>query len=306
MKAANRSSRVIGLLAVGLAVVVSLGPVATATAQAPGGRGGVNRAPDPRVQQRTYRFSATDEEMAFALFVSSKVSKDKKAPLIVALHGLGGDGNSLLRGASLEQAEEGGYILVGPMGYNSSGWFGSPVIVMGGRGRGRGGPPGAAGTAGAPDVPAPAAPAGPPPARLAELSELDVRTVITMIREEFTVDDDRTYLMGHSMGGAGALFLGQKYANEWAAVAAIAPAAFLMQPNSAQILEPMKQAGVPVMIVQGGADTVVPATNTHAWVESLKRLEMEHKYLEFPQGDHGNVITDGMPAIFDFFKANTR
>ena len=305
MKEVNRSWRVIGALTVALAVV-SLGPVATAAAQAPGGRGGLNRAPDPRVQQRTYMFGATNEEMKFALFVSSKVSRDKQAPLIVALHGLGGDGNSLLRGVSLELAEAGGYILVGPMGYNPSGWFGSPVIVMGGRGRGRGGPPGAAGTAGAPDASAPAAPAGPPPERLAELSELDVRTVINMIREEFTVDDDRTYLMGHSMGGAGALFLGQKYATEWAAVAAIAPAAFLMQPNSAQILQPMKKAGVPVMIVQGGADTVVPATNTRVWVESLKRLEMEHRYLEFPQGDHGNVIADGMPGIFEFFKANAR
>ena len=308
MKETDRSLRVIGALAVALAVVISLGPVETATPQAPGGRGGrggFNTAPDSRVQQRTYTFSATNEDMKFALFVSSKVSKDKKAPLIVALHGLGGDGNSLLRGASLELAEAGGYILVGPMGYNPSGWFGSPVIVMGGR-RGRGGPPGGAAAAAAPAVPAPAAPAGPTPERLAELSELDVRTVIKMIREEFTVDDDRTYLMGHSMGGAGALFLGQKYANEWAAVAAIAPAAFRMQANSAQILQPMKKAGVPVMIVQGGADTVVPATNTHAWVESLKSLEMEHKYVEFPQGDHGNVITDGMPGIFDFFKANTR
>lgn len=47
---------------------------------------------------------------------------DTKAPLIVALHGRGGDGNSLLRGAALALAEEGGYILVGPMGYNPSGW----------------------------------------------------------------------------------------------------------------------------------------------------------------------------------------
>ena len=304
MKEANRSLRIIGSLA--LACVVSLGSVGTATAQAPGGRGGFNMAPDARVQQRVYKFSATNEDMKFALFVSSKVSKDKKAPLIVALHGLGGDGNSLLRGTALELAEAGGYILVGPMGYNPSGWFGSPVIVMGGRGRGRGGAPGGAGAAAAPTASAPVEPVGPTPERLAELSELDVRTVIKMIREEFTVDDDRTYLMGHSMGGAGALFLGQKYANEWAAVAAIAPAAFMMQPNSAQTLQPMKKAGVPVMIVQGGADTVVPATNTRAWVESLKSLEMDHKYVEFPQGDHGNVITDGMPGIFEFFRANPR
>ena len=294
----HRSFRVTGTIGLALALIVSLGT--TASAQPPGGRGGFSPAPDPRVQQRTYMFSETNEEMRFALFVSSKVAKDTKAPLIVALHGLGGDGNSLLRGAALDLAEQGGYILVGPMGYNPSGWFGSPVIVMGGRGRGRGGAPGAGA------APAAEAPAGPTPERLAELSELDVRTVMKMIREEFTVDDDRTYLMGHSMGGAGTLFLGQKYANEWAAVAAIAPAAFMMQKTSAQILQPMKDAGIPVMIVQGGADTVVPAVNTRAWVESLKSLEMDHKYVEFPEGDHGNVIGDGMPGIFEFFEANTR
>jgi alpha-beta hydrolase superfamily lysophospholipase len=127
-----------------------------------------------------------------------------------------------------------------------------------------------------------------------------------MVRDEFTVDDDRTYLMGHSMGGAGALFLGQKYVNEWAAVAAIAPAAFLMQPNSAQILQPMKDAGVPLLIIQGGADTVVPPINTRVWADSMEAIQMEGEYIEMPEGDHGTVINDGMPAIFDLFQANTR
>lgn len=257
----------------------------------PNGRGGFNMGPDPRVEQRTYQFEETAEELDYALFVSSRVSKDEPAPLVVALHGLGGDGNSLLRGRALELAEEGGYILVGPLGYNPSGWFGSPVIVMGGR---RGGGPGAE------------APAGPDPERLAVLSELDVRNVMTMIRDEFTVDDDRTYLMGHSMGGAGALFLGQKYADEWAAVAAIAPAAFMMQANSAGILQPMKDAGVPLLIIQGGADTVVPPENTRAWAESMEAIDMVGEYIEMPEGDHGTVINDGMPAIFELFEANTR
>jgi dipeptidyl aminopeptidase/acylaminoacyl peptidase len=150
------------------------------------------------------------------------------------------------------------------------------------------------------------APAGPDPETLARLSEQDVMNVIEMIRDEFTVDPERTYLMGHSMGGAGALFLGQKYADDWAAVAASAPAAFMMQQNSAAILQPMKDAGVPVMIVQGDADTVVPPTNTRAWAESLKALEMDHEYIEFPGGDHGSVISDGMPGIFEYFEANTK
>src|SRR5690606_41192538 len=42
-------------------------------------RGGFDRAPDPRVEQRTYRFTETDEDLAYALFVSSKVSKNGRA-----------------------------------------------------------------------------------------------------------------------------------------------------------------------------------------------------------------------------------
>ena len=87
---------------------------------APGrsGRGAI----DPRVQQRMYTFEDTNEQLPYAVFVSSKVNKDKKAPLIVALHGLGGDQNTMMRANALQLAEEGGYIMVGPMGYNSGGW----------------------------------------------------------------------------------------------------------------------------------------------------------------------------------------
>ena len=62
-------------------------------------------------------------------------------------------------------------------------------------------------------------------AKVREVSEKDVMNVLDMIRKEFNVDERRTYLMGHSMGGAGALYLGVKYPSNWAAIAAIAPAA---------------------------------------------------------------------------------
>jgi len=108
------------------------GPGATAATGQPGGRGAI----DPRVQQRTYRFADTSEELPYAVFVSSKVSKDKKSPLIVALHGLGGNQNTMMRANALQLAEEGGYIMVGPMGYNSGGWYGAPARFNGGGGRG--------------------------------------------------------------------------------------------------------------------------------------------------------------------------
>ena len=182
----------LGSLSLALFLSYTLVQTASVYGQQPAGgapKGGATKAPDPRVQQRTYHFTDTNEELPYALFVSSKVSKNKKNPLIVALHGVYGDGNALLRGSALDLAEEGGYILVGPMGYNPQGWFGSPVIVMNG-GPGKGGPP-----------------PTPEPPNLAELSEKDVMNVLAIMRKEFSIDDKRTYLMGHSMGGAGALFL---------------------------------------------------------------------------------------------------
>jgi len=279
-----------------LAVSYSLLQTQAGLAQAPAAsapKGGPAKAPDPRVQQRKYHFADTNEELPYALFVSSKVSKDKKAPLIVALHGVFGDGNSLLRGNALDLAEDGGYILVGPMGYNPQGWFGSPVIVMnGGPGKGKG--PGAA--KGGP-------PPTPEPPNLAELSEKDVMNVLSIMRKEFNVDDKRTYLMGHSMGGAGALFLGPKYVDQWAAVASMAPAAFRMQPES---LAPVKDK-MPLLLAHGDADTVVSIDVGRRWAKTATDLKMkDFKYMEIPGADHGTVITQSMPEIFKFFKERTR
>jgi predicted esterase len=182
-------------------LLLSAGLGSAAQAQAP------NTAPQPRpadarAEIRSYHFADTDEDLPYALYVSSKVSPDRKAPLIVALHGLGGSHTSLVRDRAIDLAEEGGYILVGPMGYNSRGWYGIPGI------------PSLRG-----DV-------EDDPANRDELSEKDVMNVLAMAREEFNIDDQRIYLMGHSMGGAGTLYLGVKHADIWAAIAAIAPAAF--------------------------------------------------------------------------------
>src|SRR5215467_9104248 len=134
-----RSKNIVrGILAAGLLVAVqfALGPAPLAQDAAPQaalpngapqtGRGGGRGAVDSRVQQRSYTFADTGEQMPFALFVSSKVTRDKKSPLIVSLHGLGGDQNTMVRESlrSVELAEQGGYILVAPMGYNSGGWYG--------------------------------------------------------------------------------------------------------------------------------------------------------------------------------------
>jgi predicted peptidase len=250
------------------------------------GFGGFIQSTDPRVQNRTYHFADTNVDLPYCVFVSSKASKDRKNPLIVSLHGLGIGPGFMCRGKALDLAEDGGYILVAPMGYDVGGWYGSPVM----RGRGRAGQP----------------PPPEPPANLAELSEKDVLNVLAMIKKEFNVDGNRTYLMGHSMGGAGTLFLGSKHPSEWAAIAAMAPAAFLMNDNRGVILQKIKDGGVPVIVTQGDADTAVPVTNTRMWIDTMKELKLNYDYREIPGADHGTVIDQGMPDIFEFFKAHVK
>ena len=224
--------------------------------------------------------------MPYALYVSSKVTRAKAAPLVVALHGMGGDHNSLLRGNAIDLAEEGGYILVGPMGYNPQGWFGSPVITPR-----RGGPDGQQ--------------ASNDPPNLRELSEKDVMNVLDLVRKEFNVDSQRTYLMGHSMGGAGTLFLAPKYASNWAAIAAMAPAAFAMLPTATDLLTPIKST-MPVLLLQGDADNVVPPDYARRWAAVMKDLNMNYKYVEMPGEDHGTIIAKSMPEIFRYFSEHAK
>jgi poly(3-hydroxybutyrate) depolymerase len=305
-------------------------PAPAGQAVAPGARAGGRGAVDPRVQQRTYKFTATDD-LPYALFVSSKVTRDKKNPLIVALHGLGGTQNTMMTTNAIRLAEEGGYILVAPMGYNSSGWYGAPATMAAGGigattggfgGGGRGGAPRGAGAgagrgAGPAGGPAPGAAAGAgrgasaapatlgTPNETSQNSEKDVLNVLEIIRKEFNVDERRTYIMGHSMGGAGAMYLGVKHASNWAGIGAMAPATAPagINPNNYK-LDPAKD--VPFIIVQGDMDTLVPVAGARLWIDKMKELNITHQYVEVAGGDHGSVLTTGMADIFAFFNKHSK
>src|SRR5688572_6589728 len=75
------------------------------------------RAAADRVQRRNYLFKETNENIEYAVFVSSKVDARKKNPLVIALHGAGVPPAEMIR-SLLEPAEKHGYIVAAPMGYN--------------------------------------------------------------------------------------------------------------------------------------------------------------------------------------------
>jgi len=271
-------------------------PLAQDTAPKPRPKMGFNPFQmDSRAKELTYHFEDTKEDLKYCLFVSSKVSNDKKAPLIVTLHGLGAGPSIMVTKQAVDLAEEGGYILVAPMGYNERGWYGMPFGMPEGKT-----PPQKPQT-GDDSTPKPKPKASlffnpNDPPNLRELSEKDVMNVLDIVRREYNVDENRIYLMGHSMGGAGTLYLGGKYASIWAAIAPIAPAAFGIEPDS---LEKIKNT--PVIFVHGAADEVVPVDISRRWAEKAKELNMTYEFNEMEGISHGPVITAALPGVYKFF-----
>jgi predicted esterase len=270
-------------------------PCGWAQAQPAAGQSGVRSwSNDPRVQSRSYVFTNTGETLPYAVFVSTKVAKDKPALLIVALRGAGGNPGVFMHEPALKSAEEGGYIVAAPMGYTAMGNFGNSASGMGGFGW-RGGAPGVAPQSEGTNQP-PRNPAGGATdlSKTTEYSEQDVMNVLAMVRKEFNIDNHRIYLMGHSQGGAGALHIADKYSSIWAAVAGLAPGApgFQLDANA-------KFKDVPILIMVGEKDSLIGSVQRLD--ERMKSLNIAHEYAEVPGKDHGGIIMGGMTNVFQFF-----
>lgn len=222
---------------------------------------------DPRVQHRSYEFPATGETIPYALFVPSSYDESESAPLIVALHGLGRSHDWLMGyHGFLDEAEAGGYIVVTPLGYTRRGWFGSRSLAD-------------------PED--------------AEYSEEDVMEVLQILRDEFNINDNRMYLWGHSMGGAGTYHIAAKYPDLFAGLGVAAPAPEQRMPI-AETLEKIKH--IPILVLQGDEDGLLILTRR--WVSKMGDLGMQHVYVEVAGGDHSLVISqnaENMKKFTDFF-----
>lgn len=270
----------------GRAAIFALCAFATALLLAPTGARaqGADTQLRGRVETRSYRMKeAGGKRIPYALYVPRSYDKSRgKRPLVVMLHGLGGTPQSALRYRGLtEEAERRGFLAVAPYGFNRSGWYGA-------RGPGKD-PARYFGQRSSPD-------------NLGELSEKDVLNVLAIVRREFRVDPDRIYLMGHSMGGSGALYLGAKYAARWAAVAAFAPATG----TRFGIADALT---APIMVVSGDRDRLVPVRGVRRLVDRLRARGKDIVYEEIADGNHSSSIArnpEMMGRVFAFLASAKR
>lgn len=112
---------------------------------------------------RAYRSNVDQTLQPYRLYVPSNYDRAKATPLIVALHGMGGDENSMFDSYGKElpaDAEKAGFLVAAPKGRGQASMY--------------------RGTA-----------------------EQDVLDVLAEVERTYNVDKNRVYLMGHSMGGFG-------------------------------------------------------------------------------------------------------
>lgn len=233
-----------------------------------------------RILECTYRLPEANADMPYALFVPSSYRPGVPAPLVVDLHGLNITPlQQMLFDGTTDFAERFGFIVVAPMGHSiTSGWGERP---------GR-----------------PVATAQPKPGTTerytaGELAELDAMTVLRTMREKYTIDNGRIYLMGHSMGGGGTYYLGAKYQDIWAGLAPIAGLGGLADAAAA---EPFKS--IPMLLLHGEKDSIIPPAVSRRSVMALQAVGAPHVYLEFPGKDHEFFIRRGaehMEKVFLFF-----
>lgn len=159
------------------ALLVLLCPMVSALAAAAG-----------RDLRLTYRSPVDGSEQAYRLYVPSSYREDTAMPLVIALHGSGGNETSFFDNEGHYPAKEGlknaaekaGMLAVCPTARGNTSYRG----------------PG----------------------------ENSVLSVLDDVRKRFRVDDDRIYLTGHSMGGTGSADLAFHHPGLFAAVVPIAAA----------------------------------------------------------------------------------
>jgi len=150
---------------------------------------------------------------------------------------------------------------------------------------------------------------------------LDAIEVLETVKDQYRIDENRVYLIGHSMGGHGAWHIGCTHADRFAAVV---PSAgwtsfqlyvpwflrsdhLFADPEFSIIFEQLTSAdrterilpnlrNVPVLAVHGGDDDNVPPTHARLLIGTLERMGYDARLWEEPGQGHWWDAHPGIPG----------
>jgi predicted peptidase len=105
-----------------------------------------------------------------------------------------------------------------------------------------------------------------------------VMDALLKTEREFSVDPDRIYVAGQSMGGLAVWSLIQTYPNKWAAALVLCA-----YDNFSNVLGITR---VPLWVFQGADDPVVPVNTVREMIQQLKKADAHLRYSEYHHVGH--------------------
>lgn len=270
-------------------------------------------------RERHYYLQEADEILPYRVYVPSTWDGKSTLPLVFVLHGNTRDHNyyhDRNDGIIPKTAEKHGFMLVAPLGYapnagynfvpfdRERGTRGMAAAVAapqqfgpapapaagggGGRGFGFGGGPGGVNGSTFPAL------------VRAEWSELDAMRVLELIKREYPIDPNRTYLFGYSAGGQGGHYIAQKYPDLWTAIAI---GGSITTPGRFYDFERVKK--IP-MLLYSGTEDAGPLRATRSLVEAMQAKGVPAIFKEFPGANHDTAPSVATPSAFEFFASHVR
>ena len=197
--------------------------------------------------------SAKDSRMnLYRMYVPTSYAKADTVPLILFLHGGGGDEDywpDLEDGRILKHLEQRGYMAVMPAWHSR---------------------------------------------RFGAHWRDDMMQLVNLTRKEWPkVDPKRIYVTGISMGGFGTYAMTTTYPDVFAAACCVSGT------GKIELAEKLKD--VPLLVFQGGADTVVPPAGAKRVDARLQELGYAHELHVFPTYGHGYHADEYMKLTLDWF-----
>jgi len=154
--------------------------------------------------------------------------------------------------------------------------------------------------------------------------ELDVLTAIDEVCALYSVDRDRIYLAGNSMGGYGAYCIGLHHPDRFAALSAACaqsdyfvwygldrPTVPHFKRRMLEVSNPVdlmpNARNLPILIQHGSADPLVPPAHAHIADKKLTELGYDHELHIVQAGRHEIYFEDSFfTRLFDYVRGRTR
>ena len=107
-----------------------------------------------------------------------------------------------------------------------------------------------------------------------------IMRLITFVKNEHEINEDRISLTGHSMGGTGVWMLALAYPNTFSAIAPLSGSVTLTNVNTEKL------KSIPVWAIVGTEDTVVDPQSSINFITELSKVNAKAKLTELTGADH--------------------